>query len=193
MNREDYDQYQAQSALTQQSISGQQMPFIPQMAEQLHESQAVLVEQTNPKKIVREVILRLEGLELKEDGSKVKVSEPKLNKVGIDNMWFILDSHVNQGVILSHLEKQEIGNIMQGLQEDIVDDLSLNWREYGIKKKTDLDTINNSILVNTFVALKRAQEQNEKNWLGKISVENISNLGKPPVPKKEGFWSKIRL
>ena len=75
----------------------------------------------------------------------------------------------------------------------MVDDLSLNWREYGIKKKTDLDTINNSVLFNVYLALKRAEGQNEKNWLSKISVENISNNSRLPNMRKEGFWSKFKL
>ena len=116
-----------------------------------------------------------------------------MNKAGIDNLWFILDSHINQNVILSHLTEREIGNMMDTIQEDLVDDLSLNWKEYGIKKKSDLDTINNSVLYNIYLALKRAEGQNEKNWLGKISVENISGASRLPTPRKEGFWSKFRL
>jgi len=41
--------------------------------------------------------------------------------------------------------------------------------------------------------LKRALGQNEKNWLGKISVEQISGAPRIQPPKKGGFWSKLRL
>ena len=182
-----------QEALQQQGLESQGMYNAPQLHEQMQQNQAVLVDQTNPKRIVKEIILRLRGLEEKPDGTLVQVAEPKINKKGIDNIWFILDSHINQNVILSHIEKNEIQKMMTGLQEDLVDDLSLNWREYGIKKKTDLDTINNSVLFNVYLALKRAEGQNEKNWLGKISVENISNASRLPSMRKEGFWSKFKL
>jgi len=193
MDKEMYEQYQAQEALQQGQIDSQSMAYAPQLQEQMQQVQAVLVEQTNPKRIVKEIMLRLQGLKENRDGTVVIVAKPKMNKDGIDNVWFILDSHINQNVILSHLDIKEIQQIMESLSEDIVDDLSLNWKRYGITKKTDLDTINNSILMNIYMALKRAEGQNEKNWLGKISVENISGGSRLTPPKKESFWSKFKV
>ena len=188
-----FEQYQMQEALQQQGLDAQQMYNAPQLHEQVQQNQAVLVDQTNPKRVVREVILRLRGLEERPDGTLVQVATPKINKVGIDNIWFILDSHINQNVILSHLEIREIQNIMESISEDLVDDLALNWKRYGIEKKTDLDVVNNSIMINIYLALKRAEGQNEKNWLGKISVEQISGRGGMMTPKKESFWSKFKI
>ena len=193
MDREQQEQYGAQEALQQQQIDAQQMAYAPQLQEQMQQAQAVLVEQTNPNKVVHKIMLRLQGKEEKMDGTVVQVATPKMNKEGIDNVWFILDSHINQNVILSHLDIKEIRSIMDSLQEDIVDDLSLNWKRYGIEKKTDLDAINDGILMNIFLALKRAEGQNEKNWLGKISVETISGGARNFQPKKESFWSKFRV
>jgi len=192
MNNQELEHYKMQEALQQQQLDSNQSMYAPQMQEQIQHNQAVLVEQTNPKKIVRDIVLRLRGLEERPDGNLVQVAEPKLNKSGIDNVWFILDSHINQNVILSHLIDKEISALMEVIQNDLVDDLSLNWKIYGIDKKTDLDAINNSILSNIFMALKRAEGQNEKNWLGKISVENISSNSRIPM-KKESLWSKFRL
>jgi len=193
MDREVLEQYQAQGALQQQAIAGQTSFQQPQIYEQVQQQQAVLVEQTNPSKIVDEIILRLRGIRRLPDGSEQQVTDAKMNKKGIESVWFILDSNINQNIILSHLEEHEIANIMDALQEDIVDDISLNWRQYGIVNKTDLDLINNTILVNIFAALKRAQGQNEKNWLSKISVENISSSPSLPKASKGGFWNKFSL
>ena len=193
MQPTEFEHYQMQDAMQQNQMSDQRGMMLPQMFEQVQQAQAVLVEQTNPNKIVEQIMLRLRGLRRKEDGSLIRVAEAKLNKVGQENIWFILDSHINQGVILSHLVKDEIANMMHVLSDDLVDDLTLNWREYGIKVKTDLDVINNSVLCNIFLALKRAEGQNEKNWLGKISIENITNQPRLPLLKKEGFLSKFKL
>lgn len=193
MDQENYDHYQMQNALQQQQIDAQQMAYMPQLHEQAQQNQAVLVAQTDPKRVVKEIVLRLKGLEEKPDGSLIQVSQPKMNKEGIDNVIFMLDSHINDNIRLSHLTNDEIGHIMDSLQEDLVDDLTLNWRHYGIKRKTDLDSINNSILINVFNILKRAEGQNEKNWLGKISWENISGMQRLPQPKKESWLNKFRL
>lgn len=195
MNREQAEDYAMQQSLQQQNIDGQNLGNAPMLQEQVMQNQAVLVEQTNPKKIVKNIILRLKGLEENMDGTTKSIAEPKMNKKGIDNIWFILDSHINQGVVLSHLDKTEIRNIIETISDDIVDDLALNWQIYGIIRKSDIDLINDSILINIYLALKRAEGQNEKNWLGKISVENISGQGQRMnmSSNKAGFWNKFKL
>ena len=193
MDRETTEHYQMQEQLQGQQLDAQSAMYAPQLQEQVQQVQAVLVEQTNPKKVVEMIMLRLRGLQKDSEGRLVKVAEPKMNKEGIDNIWFMLDSHINQNIILSNVDIKEIQSIMGSIQEDLVDDLALNWKRYGITKKTDLDTINNSILVNIYLALKRAQGQNEKNWLGKISVEQISGRGGMIAPKKDSFWSKFKI
>ena len=194
MDKETAEQYQAQEILQKQQLnSPQQQSFAPQLFEQVQRSEAVLVEQTNPKRIVKDIVLRLKGMELLPNGQEVVVATPKMNKKGIEKMSFLLESHINQGVILSHLDEKIIGNMIITLSEDLVDSLALNWREFGIKDKTDLDDINNSVLMNVFLALKRAEGQNEKNWLGKISVENIGSGTQMPGVKKGGFWDKFKF
>jgi len=194
MDKETAEQYQAQEILQSQQLqSPQQQSFAPQLFEQVQQRNAVLVEQTNPKKIVKDIVLRLKGMEVLPNGQETKVGEPKMNQKGIEKMSFLLESHINQNVILSHLNEAEIGNMINILSEDLVDSLALNWREFGIKDKTDLDDINNSILMNVFLALKRAEGQNEKNWLGKISVENIGSGSQMPGVKKGGFWDKFKF
>ena len=54
MEKETYEQYQMQEQLQQQNIDAQQMMNAPQLHEQFQQNQAVLVDQTNPKKIVKE-------------------------------------------------------------------------------------------------------------------------------------------
>lgn len=193
MQQEEYEAYQMQDAIQQGMYERQQSVSAPQLAEEMQRQQAVLVEQTNPKKIVEDVMLRLRGVERKGDGTLFAVATPKMNKIGLERIWFILESHINQNVILSHLEEEEIRHIILSLSDDLVDCLALNWRSFGIRDKTDLDDINNSVLCNIYFALKRAEGQNEKNWLGKISIENISAGNRFPSMKKESFWSKFKI
>ncbi|KKN06154.1 hypothetical protein LCGC14_1080120 [marine sediment metagenome] len=193
MNNEEAEAYKAQESLQAQGIEGQQAPYLPQIHEQVQQAQAILVEQTNPNKIVEAIMLRLRGMKKNPDGSETKVGEPKMNEKGIKEIWFKLDSFINQNIILSHVDNKEITNIMNAVSRTLVLDLQLNWREYGITKKTDLDAINDTVLINIYMALKRAEGQGEKNWLSKISVENISSVPRMSMNKKEGFWNKFRL
>ena len=193
MNPEEFEHYEMQNAMQQKQYENQQSINAPQLYEEMQRQQAVLVEQTNPKRIVEDVMLRFRGVERKPDGTIVRVAESKMNEYGLGRIWFILESHINQNVILSHLDSEQIAPLMNVLSDDLVDSLSLNWRDFGIKNKTDLDDINNSILMNIYLALKRAEGQNEKNWLGKISIENISPGLRVPSMKKDSFWSKFKI
>jgi len=193
MNQQELEQYQMQEAMNQTQLDSQQSMYAPQTFEQVQHNQAILVAQTDPKTIIKELMLVMRGLEEKPDGNFERVSEPKMNDAGLKAMWFWLKSHINQNIILSHYEEREINNFMDAIQEDLVDELYLNWKIYGIKQKTDLDIINDSILGNIKAALNRAKKQGEKNWLGKISIENISGGSRLPSIKKEGIFSKFRL
>ncbi len=185
--------FKMQEQLQQQNIDAERSMKEPQLYSEIQQVKAVLVDETNPKRIVHSILLRLQGEMENPDGTRVSIGEAKVNKKGISSIWFILDSHINQNVILSHLDRKEITSIMDSLQDDLVDDLGLNYKEYGIVNKTDLDTINNSILVNIFLCLKRAEGQNEKNWLKGITSEQVIGGSRMPSPKKDGFWNKFRL
>lgn len=186
-------EYNYQQSLQQQQMANQFAMNSPMMFNQQQEHQAVLVEQTNPSKIIDEIDLSLRGYERKYDGTLKKVSEPMMNDLGIGRMRFIMRSVINQNTILSHLEDSEISKLIIQLSDDIIDDLTLNWKYYNIQDKIMLDHIVDAIVFPAYLALKRALGQNEKNWLGKISVENISNAPRIPQAKREGFFSKIKL
>ena len=193
MNQEDYEQYQMQEQINQNNRDFQQNMYAPQLYEQMQQNQAVVINETNPKKVVEKIMLRLRGVDMKPDGTLVRIAKPKMNEMGLEAIWFWLDSHINQNTILSHLEPENIKNIMLSLSEDLVDKLKLNKRKWGITDDTNLDDINNCVLVNIFLALKRAEGQGEKNWLGKISIENISAGVKLPGMKKQGWLDKFKL
>jgi len=141
MDRDTYEQYQMQDAMNQKSLDAQQSMYAPQTFEQVQQNQAILVEQTDPKTIVNGLMLVLRGLEEQQDGSFRQVSEPKMNDTGLKAIWYILKSHINQNVILSNYDDREIRNFMDIVQNDLVDLLSLNWKLFGIKSKSDLDDI----------------------------------------------------
>lgn len=192
MNKELYDNFLANSDIERQRAEAANLGMAQQIYEQNQQHQAILVEQTNPIKVIEEVALRLKGKIKNYDGSVIIEGEPLMNSLGVNRMMYMMASLVNQNTILSHLENEEIGKVMMQFSDDITDDLTLNWRAYGIVDKSTLDFIVDSIIFPCYFALKRALEQNEKNWLGKISVENISNAPRMPG-KKDSFWSKFKL
>lgn len=193
VDRETYDNYILQKDIQQSNQDKDFMKYAPQLQEQIKENQAILVEQVNPKKIVQDVVLALLNLEEIGYNKYRKLGEPLMNDVGINAMRFILRGVVNQSTTLSHLDSKQVSKIMMRLSDDITDDIAYNRLRYGIDDKMMLDHIVNIVSLACFMVLQRALEQNEKNWLGKISVESINNAARIPSPKKEGFLDKLRL
>jgi len=191
MSTEEYNNYLINRDLNTRSQESQMGVYAPQMQEQINQAQSVLVAQTNPALVVEQIILRLEGK--RKVGNKIEVwGEPKLNQLGLSQIRFILESCINQGIILTRFSDKQIAKIIIQLGDDLTDDLTLNWKLYGIKNKMDLDIIEDGVLFSIYAALNRALDQNEKNWLGKISIEHIAGTGNVPKPK-DGFLSKLRL
>lgn len=188
-----YPTAKAQEILQNQQIAAQFGLQAMNMNKEFQNTQAILVEQTNPDKIVNEIILGLEGKEKTRDGGIKLIGKPVMNELGLSRIRFQLRTIVNQSSILSHLEIEDIGRLMNQLSDDICDELALNWKEYGIEDKTLLDSISNAILMPAYLALKRAEGQNEKNWLGKISFEQLTNAPRIQEPKKEHWWNKLKI
>jgi len=190
---EQYQNYQYQSNLQRQAGESQNVPYAPQLQEQVMQAQAVLVAQTNPDKVLRDIILRLRGLREDFEGKYMREGPQLMNNKGISFVRFVLSTVLNQSTVLSHLEDHEIDRLIIYLHENITRDLAKNWRSYDVPDRETLNHIEAAIVVPAMLALKRALEQNEKNWLGRITVENIQ--GRPDMkPKKgESWYDKIKL
>src|SRR3990167_9867170 len=175
MDTESYEGFVAQKNLQQDHLNTQTSLAAPQLRELQNQYQAVLVEQTNPKRVIREIEMSLMNCDEDDNGVIIRYGEPLLNELGISRLRFVMRSIINQNTILSHLEEKEIARIIVEKSNNIIDDMTLNWREYGVKDKIILDHIIDSVVFPAFFALKRAWQQNEKNFLGKVTVETLAN------------------
>jgi len=194
MPMNEYEHYQMQEAIQRDQTMNQ--AIVPQSAilkEQQAQSQAILITETNPKKIIDQIELLLRNQERHPSGKIISLGPPHLSEIGINRALFLLRAMVTQGSILSHLEEKKINQIVIELGDAVADDLAQHWRKYGIKDKTMLDYIHNIIIFNIYLALMRSMGQNEKNWLKGITVETI-NAGRSSLPeKKGGFFDRFRL
>jgi hypothetical protein len=193
MEQSDYEQYAMQEQMQQNNRDFQQTMNAPQLFEQVQQNQAIMVQETNPKRVIENIMLVLKGVEKMPDGTEVQKYKPKMNDRGLDAVNFWLQGLINQNIILSHIEATNINALMQQIGDDFVDKLFLNRRLWGITDSSNLDDINDIVLVNIFFAMKRAEGQGEKNFLSKISIENISGGNRLPSMKKESFWSKFKI
>ncbi len=190
-------QIEGQKELVKTQADEAVKPYLPTMQQQMSEAQAVVIEQLNPRRVVKDVLLELAGLEENEDGGEApkKIGDPLMNKYGLAMVRTLMRGVINQNTIFTFLDKKEIERLMLKLSDDTSINIGLNWREYGVRNRTDCDIVMNIILFNTFAALKRAQDANEKKFHRSIAFESI---GAQQRQKKDqgmvaSFMSKIKL
>lgn len=193
MESEIREQYEAQATLQKQNIEAQQGLNSGMLMNNQQQTQAALVQQINPEETVQEIRLMLEGKEELPSGDIKQVTEPLLNEEGINQMMLIVKSMVNINTIMSALDEKKIHLLMIELTDNVIDTLTLNWKQFGIKSKGDLDIIEAIIKNMTYPTLMRSKEGGERKFLGKITVENISTTPQFKSSKPEGFLSKFKI
>lgn len=185
--------YQYQKALTQQQLDAQQQMGAPYLLEDRQVAQAALVQQIDPARVLREIRMILKGLVENEVGEIIKEGKPLMNEEGITNILLAIKGIVNQNTIMSSLEDIEINKLILNLANDLIDDLTLNWKKYQIKDETKRDIIINVCINMAYTALKRALHGGEKRFLGTTTVESITSQPRPMTQKQTGFWGRFKL
>lgn len=186
------EQYRMQEALQDRAYEDQQKLVAPQLQEQMDERKAVLIAETDPKKDIKELILEFRGLE-ERDGKLVRTSEPILNDIGARKLSSLLRPIMSNNTRLARMKEVIVKKFTLGIIDDITLDLGVNWRSYGIKDRSAKDFIIDAIIILVYSILSRAEDQNEKNWLGKVSFENVGGTRYGSPEKKESWLDKFKI
>lgn len=183
---DDYDQFEFQRQLQAEGADRQQSLYAPQLREQIAQAQGILISQTDPKGVVDDIIYEFQGFEKDENGDWKKTNEALINPLGVRKIKAILRPLMNSSVRLARLDKRQVKDFTGSVIYPMIYDLGSNWREYEIADRSTCDYIISAITIAVFTMLSRAEDQNEKNWLGRISFENIADPNKNAQKKKSG-------
>jgi hypothetical protein len=185
-----YEQGQIQEALIDKQGEQQQKLYLPQLQQQMQENQAAVISQTDPRKDIRDLLNEFRGCE-DVNGELKLVRDPLMNEVGLKIVSQILRPLMVNTVRFTRLTNKTIKNFTLQIVDDLTYDIGENWREYDIRDRSACDHIINAIAILVFAMLSRAEDQNEKNWAGKMVFENLSP---PRINKKESSWlEKFKL
>lgn len=184
-------QFKMQEALQEQAGDNQMKPYAPQLQQDIAQNQAVVISETDPKKDIKDLLLEFRGLEEK-NGEIKRVREPLMNDIGINRISSILRPLMINTIRFTRLKEKIIKNFTLQILDDLTIDLGTNWKEYDIRDRSACDHIVDSVAILVFSMLSRSEDQNEKNWLGRISFENVSG-GRPNQPKKESWLDKFKV
>lgn len=186
-----YDEFKMNEELQRQQLDAQKELYAPQMQEQMAASQAVVISETDPSKDINQLLLKFRGYE-EVDGEIKKVRAPIMNELGVNKISQILTPLMINTIRFTRLRDTMIKSITYRFLDDLTYDLGLYWREYDIPNRNSTDHILNALATLIFSILSRAEDQNEKNWLGKISFENV-NPNKYEPKKSESWLDRFKL
>lgn len=192
MDNDLYDQYQAQSALQSEGISQQMAAHSTELQIQAQQVAAVVLESLNPRRVVENLIHQFKGEDPSGDGGWKKVTEPKLNSNGIQDIKYFLEGLLNQNHSMSDYDELQIRKIMIELSNDLVILIGANWKRWGMKK-TDKNMVNNTILINILSIFNRAKEGGERNKILRQTMEILTQGSQIQRPKKGGFLDKLKF
>jgi len=174
----------------------EQYPYYPYGPQQVNPQDLSLVEQTNPKDVLKEIEMTLKGAvynSLKEEWVIDENSSPIVNDLGINSLMADARGIINQNTILSNLTTEEISKMIIRLGRSIKNKIKMNWKEFDIDK-SNLDTAIFSVTDPAFTALKRAMGEGEKRFL-KTSVraveswtQNATQQAPSATSEKLKFW-----
>jgi len=192
MNELDYldAQLEGQGQMQREGITEQQKQYAPQMREQLAETQAAIITQTNPARSLKIVLEGFKGNISNEDGEWEKMGEPIMNESGIAKVASILIPFVNDAIRFGNISESEVRDIALQTVDDITEEIGINWRDYGIQSAAVRNLIIDSLMALILITLTRSEEQGEKNWLGKVVLESISAGGGQQKRRRESTWEK---
>lgn len=188
--------HESQVVLQEQQRLNQLSVNEPHLREQQDMMESILIKSLDPANVIDHIELTLRGEYKDYEGRILKKSDSVLNDVGVGKILVLLRGVLNINTTISSLDKRTVQSIMQQIQKDLVIDLQLNWREYGIKQKSDLDLINNVVLIPIYTCLCRSMNSGERNFLSR-SVSDTLNSNTPTPFKNEGgikrFMNRFRL
>lgn len=146
-----------------------------------------LVEQTNPREVLKEIEMTLKGFKRgspkdKDEWILEKGVAPLINNIGLNSLMADAKSVINQNTILSNFDIEQISRLIIRLGISIKSKIKMNWKEFGIDK-SNLDTVVFAVTDPAYASLMRAKGEGEKRFL-KTSVRAIESFTSQAKPQQ---------
>ena len=125
-----------------------------------------IIKELSPRKVLEQLRMNLKGKFYdhdKGDWVKVEGMEPLMNDKGISKYLSIMSGVVTDLVTFSHYEKDEVPALVQYVCDKAIPTIHINYQEYGIKDKSDLQILDIQIFNLTLAAFKKAVGAGDRN------------------------------
>ncbi len=175
----------------------EQQVIYPQTKEDEKESSEIgIIKELSPKRILEQLRMNLKGFFWdyeKKAYIKIEGFEPLMNDQGIAKYLSIMSSVITDLVTFSNYKDEEINRYTLYVCDKALPTIHINYKEYGIKNKSDLQIIDIQIFNLTHAAFKKAVGAGDRNIIRGTVSESIAARMYPTVPhlQQESFLSKM--
>jgi len=141
---------------------------------------------TNPNEFLWELELYFRNMREK-DGKLIQLGEPRLTEQGINDVFGIIKSAVNQMSYFSDLEDHHIEGILFLASDALTEALMVHGRtKYGCPSLVDRDLVNQQVICSLLPSLRRAYLGGERTfWKG--SLQEIKSTVHSETAKPSGL------
>jgi hypothetical protein len=165
-----------------------------QVPRQMYNSNMVIL--TNPEPEIYKLSLLFRGLEQDNNGNMIRISNPKVNELGLSSILTHLRSAVAQIGILGHIEKKDLSALQTFFADGLIRDLMVHRLAYNMSYE-DRDVIFRACIRFVNYALRRSMDNEEKGFWGRITNEfktivEASNKKKDSGFLGTGMWKQNR-
>lgn len=155
-----------------------------------------IIRELSPKKVLEQLRQNLKGYFWdyeKKEYVKIEGMEALMNEKGISKYLSIMSSVITDLVTFSNYKDTEINELTLYVCDKAIPTIHINYKEYGIKAKSDLEIIDIQIFNLTLAAFKKAVGAGDRSVVrGTVSEDIRSRYGSYPIPQQErGFLSKM--
>ena len=173
---------------------------LPPIREEREAAEIGIIRELSPKKVLEQIRMNLNGFFWDYEQKKyIKLEgfEPLLNNKGVAKYLSIMSSVVTDLVTFSNYKEEEIPKLVVHICDKVIPVIHINYKEYGVKEKSDLEIIDVQIFNLTLAAFKKAIGAGDRGVIGRTISENIltrgivGNAQFAPQINQGGFLSKI--
>ncbi len=162
------------------------------------EAEVGIIKELSPVKVLNQLRMELKGYYYDYDTEKwVKLREPLMNDKGIGKYLSIISSVVTDLVTFSSYAPEEINKLVQYVCEKAIPVIHINYKEFGIKDKADLQILDIQIFNLTKAAFHKAIGAGDRNVIrGTYGEQTMYRYGYPtpaPLPQQKSIFSKLNL
>lgn len=180
----------------------QQSVMPPQWREEQENHDIGIIRELSSKRTLEQLRMNLKGF-FWDYEKKVYVRmegfEPLMNDKGIAKYLSIMSSVISDVVTFSSYSDKEVPQLTLHVCEKAIPVIHINYKDYGVKEKSDLQIIDVQIFNLTLGAFKKAIGAGDRGVIGRTISENIMTRGfqgnQPysniPQERRGGFLSNL--